>query len=91
MVPSPNIYMERAAVIALIGRRILEIAAQKGAPAPVIAPATPLFEGTLPIDSLDLAGLVVELETATGVEPFREGLVEFHTVGDLAALFAPHA
>ena len=83
--------MDRAAVVALIARRILEIAAQKGAPAPVIAPATPLFEGTLPIDSLDLAGLVVELETATGVEPFREGLVEFHTVGDLAALFAPHA
>jgi acyl carrier protein len=83
--------MDRAAVIALIGRRILEIAAQKGAAAPAIASDTPLFEGQLPIDSLDLAGLVVELETATGVEPFREGLIDFHTVGDLAALFAPHA
>jgi acyl carrier protein len=83
--------MDRAAVVALISRRILEIAAQKGAAAPQIAPETPLFEGRLPIDSLDLAGLVVELETATGVEPFREGLVDFHTIGDLAALFAPHA
>jgi acyl carrier protein len=83
--------MDRAAVIALIGRRILEIAAQKGAAAPAVVPGTPLFEGQLPIDSLDLAGLVVELETATGVEPFRDGLVDFHTVGDLAALFAPHA
>jgi acyl carrier protein len=83
--------MDRAAVTALIGTRIREIAAAKGAAAPAIAPETPLFEGQLPIDSLDLAGLVVELETTTGVEPFREGLVDFHTVGDLAALFAPHA
>lgn len=83
--------MDRAAVTALIGRRITEIAAAKGASAPKIAADTPLFEGQLPIDSLDLAGLVVELETTTGVEPFRDGLIDFHTVGELAALFAPHA
>ena len=83
--------MDRAALTALIGTRIREIAASKGASPPAIAADTPLFEGQLPIDSLDLAGLVVELETATGVEPFRNGLIDFHTVGDLAALFAPHA
>ena len=53
--------MDRAAVTALISTRIREIAAAKGAPAPAIAAETPLFEGQLPIDSLDLAGLVVEL------------------------------
>ena len=83
--------MNRAAVTALIGTRIREIAAGKGAATPAIGADTPLFEGQLPIDSLDLAGLVVELETATGVEPFRNGLIEFHTVGELAALFVPHA
>ena len=83
--------MDRAAVTALIGTRIREIAAAKGAATPAIAGDTPLFEGQLPIDSLDLAGLVVELETATGVEPFRDGLIDFHTVGELAALFATHA
>ena len=83
--------MDRAAVTALIDRRIREIAAAKGAAVPAIAAETPLFLGQLPIDSLDLAGLVVELETTTGVEPFRDGLIDFHTVGELAALFAPHA
>jgi acyl carrier protein len=83
--------MDRPAVTALIDRRIREFAASKDVHLPPIAPDTPLFEGALPIDSLDLAALVVELEIATGVEPFRDGLVEFRTVGDLAALFAQHA
>jgi len=83
--------MDRAAVTALIATRIREIAASKGAAAPAVAAETPLFEGQLPLDSLDLAGLVVELETTTGIEPFRDGLIDFHTVGELAALFAPHA
>jgi acyl carrier protein len=83
--------MDHAAVTALIDRRIREIAATKGAKMKPIAADTPLFEGVLPIDSLDLAALVVELEVTTGLEPFREGLVEFHTVGDLAALFAVNA
>jgi acyl carrier protein len=83
--------MDRAAVIVLIDRRIREIAATKGVGATAVAADTPLFAGALPIDSLDLAALVVELEMTTGVEPFRNGLVEFQTVGELAALFAAHA
>jgi acyl carrier protein len=83
--------MDRAAVTAFIDRRIRDIAAAKGVDAAAVTAATPLFEGVLPIDSLDLAALVVELEVTTGVEPFRDGLVDFHTVGELAALFAAHA
>ncbi len=83
--------MDRTAVTAFIDRRIREFAASKGVTLPPIAADTALFEGALPIDSLDLAALVVELEIATGIEPFRDGLVDFRTVGDLAALFAPHA
>ena len=83
--------MDRAAVTALIDRRIRDLAATKGVAAIAVAADTPLFEGALPIDSLDLAALVVELEMTTGCEPFRDGLVEFHTVGELAALFAADA
>lgn len=82
--------MDLAAVIALIDRRIREMAAAKGVSPVGVAAETSLFGGTMPIDSLDLASLVVELEVSTGVEPFRDGLVEFHTVGELAALFAAH-
>jgi acyl carrier protein len=83
--------MDRAAVTALIDRRIREIAADKGVETAAMVADTPLFEGALPIDSLDLAALVVELEVTTGLDPFRNGLIEFHTLGELAALFAVHA
>lgn len=85
-----HILMDRTAVTAFIDRRIREFAASKGVTLPPLTADSPLFDGVLPIDSLDLAALVVELETTTGVEPFRDGLVEFRTLGDLAALFAPH-
>jgi acyl carrier protein len=47
-----------------------------------------LLGGGLPIDSLDLAGLVVELELATGLDPFKDGFVEFRTAGELADLYS---
>jgi acyl carrier protein len=47
-----------------------------------------LLDGTLGIDSLDLAALVVELQDATDFDPFASGLINFRTVGQLADLFA---
>jgi acyl carrier protein len=44
--------------------------------------------GSLGIDSLDLAGLVVDLQTSTGLDPFAAGFVNFRTAGELADLFA---
>lgn len=49
---------------------------------------TAILEGSLPLDSLDLAAIVVELESATGRDPFREGFINFRTVGDLVRLYS---
>jgi acyl carrier protein len=42
----------------------------------------------IPIDSLDLAALLTELEQATQKDPFKGGFVNFKTVAELAALYA---
>jgi len=49
---------------------------------------TQLLGGMLPIDSLDLAGLVVNLTEATGKDPFANGFIVFRTIGELARLYA---
>jgi acyl carrier protein len=66
---------------------IATTAKSKGASVPCITADTVLLGGGLPLDSLDLAGLVVELENATGIDPFREGFVNFRTAGELARLY----
>ncbi|PTA50812.1 hypothetical protein C9I43_09980 [Shewanella morhuae] len=45
------------------------------------------FLNDLPMDSLDLATLIVSLEMSTGLDPFREGFKSFHTVGELIHLY----
>ncbi|HTH98103.1 MAG TPA: acyl carrier protein [Stellaceae bacterium] len=64
------------------------IADKTGTAAPEISADAVLLEGGLPIDSLDLATLVVALEERTGKQPFRQGFRLFRTVGELAAIFA---
>jgi acyl carrier protein len=59
----------------------------KGAQTGEINADTPLLNGPYDIDSLDLATLVVTLEEKTGLTPFANGFVLFHTAGELAALF----
>ncbi|HYD70517.1 acyl carrier protein [Azospirillum sp.] len=66
--------------------RIIE---DKGETVPSLGSDTAFLDGDLPFDSLDLATLVVVLEQKTGRDPFREGLRQFRTVGELAALYAP--
>jgi acyl carrier protein len=43
--------------------------------------------GTLGLDSLDLAVLVVGLEQALGVDPFRQGARAVRTYGELVELY----
>lgn len=43
--------------------------------------------GELPLDSLALAVIVVELEERTGKDPFKKGFIRFNTVGELAKLY----
>ena len=79
--------MTKEAVLEKIGSLVGEIAAGKGLNAPTIQAETRLLGGGLPIDSLDLAGIVVELEAATGRDPFAQGFVDFRTAGELASLY----
>ncbi len=48
----------------------------------------PVLGGSIPIDSLDLAQIVLELQSASGKDPFEDGFIEFRTVRELADLFA---
>lgn len=60
----------------------------KGIDAPAINANTELLGGEVPIDSLDLATLVSELEGVIGHDPFAQGFIEFKTAGELARLYA---
>ncbi len=71
----------------LIRDELTTILTDKGAALGPIETNTMLLNGPLDIDSLDLATLVVLLEEKTGLTPFANGFVLFHTAGELAALF----
>lgn len=71
----------------LIHDELMQILRDKGAATGEINADTLLLNGPYDIDSLDLATLVVSLEEKTGMTPFANGFVLFHTVGELAKLF----
>ena len=48
---------------------------------------TDALTGTLGLNSLDLAVVVVRLEQELGVDPFRDGQPMVATFGDLVALY----
>jgi|GEM_PF-987440 len=76
-----------AAMVALITEELTRIVAEKGETLPPLAVATPFLGGSLPIDSLDLATLLVVLERRLALDPFRSGFRQFTTVGELATLY----
>lgn len=71
-----------------IERLVSEALAAKGVKAQPLTEATLLLGGTLSIDSLDLAAIVVNLSEISRKDPFAEGFIEFRTVGELAQLYA---
>jgi acyl carrier protein len=73
--------------LALIHDELMQILRDKGAATGEINGDTLLLNGPFDIDSLDLATLVVSLEEKTGMTPFANGFVLFHTAGELAKLF----
>ena len=79
--------MPEAGTVALVCSQVRATLADKGAQAGDLASDTRLLGGDLNLDSLDLAAIVVELEQATGHDPFGGGFVDFQTIGELAALF----
>ncbi len=74
-------------MLAVIAEELARIVADKGETLPPLTPNSVFLGGELPIDSLDLATLLVMLEQRTGQDPFRAGLRQFTTVGELAALY----
>jgi len=50
--------------------------------------ATALLGGSLPLDSLELAVVVLEMTKMTSRDPFASGFIEFQTLGELARLYA---
>ena len=73
-----------ASIVAIVSRVIED----KGDKPVEISANTVFLGGQLPIDSLDLATIVVELEAVTGHDPFKDGFIEFRTVDELAALYS---
>jgi acyl carrier protein len=64
-----------------------EIRGHKGLHTIVVRDDTSLLDGDSGFDSLDLAALVVDLQSATDYDPFSGGFIGFTTAGELATLF----
>ncbi len=80
--------MTSSEVTVVIETALNEILKAKGTDPVRLTPETKFLGGELPIDSLDLAQLVLELQTSAGKDPFAEGFVTFETVDELSRLFA---
>lgn len=72
----------------LIIQSVRETLSMKGLATPSIESHTALLGGALPIDSLDLAAIVIQISETSGKDPFAAGFVEFRTVEELARLYA---
>jgi len=80
--------MNRDEIIAAVTDSINRALRDKGRDPVTVDADTILIGGDIAIDSLDLATIVVELESATGKDPFEGGFIGFSTVGELADLYA---
>lgn len=75
-------------MLSLIAAELALVVAEKGEALPRITSDSVFLGGGLPVDSLDLATLLVVLERKLGVDPFREGFRQFTTAGELATIYA---
>lgn len=75
------------ALFGVIVEELARIVRDKGAVLPPVDDDTVFLGGILPIDSLDLATLLLCLERRTGRDPFRAGFRQFRTIGELAELY----
>jgi acyl carrier protein len=64
-----DVAQTRATIMQVIHRVVTE----RGHEIPELTGATVLLGGAIPIDSLDLAAIVVELESRFGKDPSRKG------------------
>ena len=80
--------MRKEQIVETVQEIINRILRDKGNDPLEIGADTVIIGGNIPIDSLDLATIVVELEAKTGKDPFEAGFLDFSTVGELADLYA---
>jgi acyl carrier protein len=80
--------MTNAELMERISTFMNEIRGHKGLQAIAVRDDTSLLDGDSGFDSLDLAALVVDLQSATDYDPFYAGFINFTTAGELATLFA---
>ena len=74
----------KAKVIEVLTSRLIET----GKDVPELGETTMLLGGSLPLDSLELAVIVINLGEITRSDPFASGFVDFRTIGELARLYA---
>jgi len=74
-------------MILVIEEELGRIVRDRGGQLPPLRERTVFLGAELPIDSLDLATLLVVLERRMKRDPFRSGFRQFTTVGELAALY----
>ena len=79
--------MTKDQAVSLVGEVLNKIIKEKGESPCEIQEETLVLGDSLPIDSLDLAAVVIELEEATSFDPFKNGFINFRTVGELAQLY----
>ncbi len=70
----------------VVARVINRVLTDSGRPARTLR-ADDTLTGTVGLDSLDLAVLVVGLEQSLGIDPFRRGARPVQTYGELVALY----
>ena len=80
--------MSTAEIAETIQASLDSLLAERGLAKVPVTADTALLDGGIPIDSLDLAQIVLELQSKTGRDPFEAGFVEFRTVGELTNLFS---
>jgi len=73
----------RNSVADAIGRVLRD----SGRPVPENIADEDTFAAKLKLDSLDMAVLVVALETDLGVDPFRSGVAPVRTFGELVSVY----
>jgi acyl carrier protein len=74
-------------VYAMITKSVSERIKEKGLPVPELKAETRMLGGELPLDSLDVATILIEMQDQLGEDPFASGFVEFRTIGELASLY----
>ena len=71
----------------LVKECVTEALDAKGYEVPELSNDSVLLGGDIRIDSLDLAGIVVRLQEVTGLDPFKDGFIDFKTIGELSKLY----